>query len=180
MTLFTGLDLGQVSDPTAMAVIDASGPVDERLCLVRHLERWPLGSKYTSIADDMEAMMGKPALEGSALIVDHTGVGRGVVDVFREKPILSRLHAVTITGGSKVTRENLDWHVPKKDLVAVVQVLLEAGRLKIAPQLAEAQTLIRELANFQMKITQAGNDTYGAWREGTHDDGSPPIEFGSR
>jgi hypothetical protein len=26
------------------------------------------------------------------------------------------------------------------------------------------------LENFQMKITLAGHDTYGAWRENSHDD----------
>jgi len=42
--------------------------------------------------------------------------------------------------------------------------------LKIASQLPEADTLTRKLQNFQVKITGAANDTYGAWREGTHDD----------
>lgn len=34
----------------------------------------------------------------------------------------------------------------------------------------EAQTLLEEMTNFQVKISQAGHDSYGAWREGTHDD----------
>src|ERR1051325_3602353 len=112
--LFTGLDLGQVSDPTAMAVADCDGPLDSRICSIRHLERWPLGTKYTKIAEDMDTMMGKAPLLGSTLIVDHTGVGRGVVDLFRDKPRLSDLHAVTITSGVKTTRDDNDWHVPKK------------------------------------------------------------------
>jgi hypothetical protein len=115
-------------------------------------------------------MMSKAPLLGSPLVVDHTGVGRGVVDLFRDKPGLTGLHAVTITSGVKTTRDNLDWHVPKKDLVGIVQVLIESGRLKVAPKLPEAQTLMTKLQNFQMKITTAGNDTYEAWRTGTHDD----------
>jgi len=51
-----------------------------------------------------------------------------------------------------------------------VQVYLQSKRLKIASQLPEADTLTRELQNFQVKITDAANDTYGAWREGTHAD----------
>jgi hypothetical protein len=47
---------------------------------------------------------------------------------------------------------------------------LQGKRLKIAPELTEAATLTRELQSFQVKITDAANDTYGAWREGAHDD----------
>jgi hypothetical protein len=62
------------------------------------------------------------------------------------------------------------WRVPKRDLVAVLQVLLQTGRLKIASALPDADTLQRELLAFEVKITSAANDTYGAWREGAHDD----------
>ncbi|MEJ7863244.1 MAG: hypothetical protein WKF90_16565 [Pyrinomonadaceae bacterium] len=51
-----------------------------------------------------------------------------------------------------------------------VQLYLQSRRLKIASQLPEADTLTRKLQNFRVKITDAANDTYGAWREGTHDD----------
>ena len=51
-----------------------------------------------------------------------------------------------------------------------VQVYLQSKRLKIASQLPEADTLTRELQNFQVKITDAANDNDGAWSEGTHDD----------
>ncbi len=61
-------------------------------------------------------------------------------------------------------------NVPKKELVSTLQVLLQARRLRVAPALPEAQTLVRELLNFQVKITPAANETFGAWREGQHDD----------
>lgn len=168
--LFTGLDLGQTQDPTAMALADVEGPITERVCRIRGLKRWPLRTKYTAIAEDVDQMMSSGPLRGSILIVDHTGVGRGVVDLFRKTPSLSGLHAVTITGGDKTSREDKDWRVPKKDLVGIVQVLLESGRLWIAPDCEDAQTLVSELQTFQMKVTDAGNETYGAWRTGKHDD----------
>jgi hypothetical protein len=167
---FSGLDLGQVRDYTAMAVVELDYVDDAPLCRVRHLERFTLGTKYTAIADCVEKRMEDAPLLGSELIVDHTGVGRGVVDTFRERPALAHLHAVTITGGEKESRDGNDWRVPKRDLVGVVQVLLQSGRLKIAPQLREARTLTEEMSAFQVKITDAGNDTYGAWRENQHDD----------
>jgi hypothetical protein len=61
-------------------------------------------------------------------------------------------------------------HCTKRDLVSTLAVLLQARRLKISPALPEARTLTEELAGFQVKISQAGGDTYGAWRGGAHDD----------
>jgi hypothetical protein len=54
--------------------------------------------------------------------------------------------------------------------VSAVQVLLQSGRLKIAKELPDAEVLVTELLNFQVRITNSANDIYGAWREGTHDD----------
>jgi hypothetical protein len=46
----------------------------------------------------------------------------------------------------------------------------ETWRLKIAEALPGAETLVKEMLDFQVWITVAGHDVYGAWREGTHDD----------
>jgi hypothetical protein len=54
--------------------------------------------------------------------------------------------------------------------VGCLQVLLQTGRLKIASALPEAELLVKELLAFQVKITSHAHDSYGAWREGTHDD----------
>ena len=54
--------------------------------------------------------------------------------------------------------------------MSTIQVLLQTKRLKIATLLPEAKTLLEEMTNFQVKISLAGHDSYGAWREGTHDD----------
>jgi hypothetical protein len=60
--------------------------------------------------------------------------------------------------------------VPKKELVSTLQVLLAARRLQVAPRLAEAPTLVRELLNFQVKVTRAAHEIFGTWREDQHDD----------
>ena len=60
--------------------------------------------------------------------------------------------------------------MPKKELVASLQVLLQTRRLKVAKTLPEAATLVRELETFRVKVTEAANETFGAWREGQHDD----------
>jgi hypothetical protein len=40
----------------------------------------------------------------------------------------------------------------------------------VAQVLPEAGGLVRELLTFQLKITAAAHDIYGAWRESAHDD----------
>ncbi len=89
-------------------------------------------------------------------------------------PVISApVHAITITGGDQVTRDGRDVRVPKRDLVGVVQALLQTGRLKIAPDMPLTSVLLAELQNFKATISAAGHDSYGAgqdWREGNHDD----------
>ena len=90
--------------------------------------------------------------------------------LFRRETFNATLRPIQIIGGSTVSKVGDLTRVPKRELVSVVQVGLQNRTLKIAPELSEAATLSRELQNFQVKITDAANDTYGAWREGTHDD----------
>jgi hypothetical protein len=61
-------------------------------------------------------------------------------------------------------------HVPKKELVTALQLVLQGRRLRIACGLAEAPALVRELQRFQVRVTAAAHETFGAWGEGQHDD----------
>ena len=103
------------------------------------------------------------------LVVDYTGVGRPVVDLLRAgglDPV-----PVTITGGDQATYERGVWRVPKRDLAGAVAVLLQTGRLEVAGGLPLAPTLVTELTNFRVTIDPlTAHDSYGAWREGQHDD----------
>ena len=102
------------------------------------------------------------------LVVDATGVGRPVVDMLSAAG-LSPV-PITIHGGDVVSRDGTYWRVPKRDLVGALQVLLQTTRLKIAGQLRYADTLVQELLRFRVKISDQGHDSYGAWRDGEHDD----------
>jgi hypothetical protein len=172
----TGLDLRQTTDPTALAVLERTAiqpaPAGRRLFryVCRHLERWPLGTSYPDIVARVKERFAAPPLKGSRLVVDNTGVGRAVVDMLRQAKVTQHLHPVTITSGFTVTFESGSAHVPKKDLVGVLQVLLQTRRFQVVPTLPEAATLLQELQNFRVKVTAAGNDAYAAWRENLHDD----------
>jgi hypothetical protein len=168
---YLGLDLGQASDYTALAVLQKLEETAEPHQL-RHLQRFALGTPYTDIVPAVGRFVAAVARQGDCtLVVDQTGVGRALVDMLRDAPMLSRLVPVTITAGHTVTElENGSKHVPKKELVTCLQLLLQSRRLKIPTSLPEAGTLLKELANFHVKITAAANETFGAWRDGQHDD----------
>ena len=85
-----GVDLGQVSDPTAIAVAE---PVEPDIH-IRHLERQPLGTPYPRVAARLGRLV--RALPGDAdLVVDATGVGRPVVDMLCDQDL--NVVAVSIT-----------------------------------------------------------------------------------
>jgi hypothetical protein len=172
-----GLDLGQRQDYSALAVLRREN-VPQTTYEVCHLERFELGTPYVGvpgrpgIAELVQQLVATPPLPGSILTLDATGVGLACVDVFRSMDIKATPIAVTITGGMKAGQDpnGIDWTVPKADLVAIVRVLLDCDRLKIAASLCLAGTLERELRQFSAKITPAGNETYASWRERDHDD----------
>lgn len=165
-----GLDLGQAQDYTALVVVQGQVEAGRRLYEVPHIERWPLKTSYPAIARAVSERLRHPDLAGATLVVDGTGVGRAVTDLF--KPLGRRLCPVTIHAGEQVTEAEGYTRVPKRDLVGCVQVALQEGRLKVASALPEADTLIRELLEFRVTLTDSGRDTYGApdWRAGAHDD----------
>jgi hypothetical protein len=184
-----GVDLGQSQDHTALTVVEripqfAMKPrrqavgsvtilVEERieqppLLHCRQLGRADLGTKYPEIVRKVKAMLGTPQLKDATLVVDGTGVGRAVIDMFREAGL--RPLAVHITSGATAHFEDGYWYTPKRDLVAAAQVPLQDKRLVFTQASELNEVLVKEMMDFKIKITAAANDTYGSWREGQHDD----------
>lgn len=138
---------------------------------LRHLERFPLGTRYPVIVERVAHLMHTPPLAGDAwLVADATGVGAPVTDEFRK--VLRNIADVTITGGTTVgvdVDSTYRYTVPKRDLVSTLQALLQSDRLKIAAGLPEAGTLVDELLAFEVSVSEAAHDTYEG-RKGAHDD----------
>jgi hypothetical protein len=172
-----GLDLGQSTDYTALAALEVvRGPDPARKgreanhYAVRHLERLKLGTPYPEMVEHVGKRTRAPELRGFSMAVDYTGVGRPVVDMLYAAALPVALCPILITSGNAVTQEkDGSYHVPKRHLVANLQVLLQSGRLKIARGHPEAAVLVKELAEYKVKITAAANETFNA-REGQHDD----------
>src|SRR5262245_42349041 len=132
-----GLDLGQARDFSAFAALEQTAIDGTSAYAVRHLERFPLGTPYTAVVARVAEILSRPPLAGGGLAVDETGVGRAVVDQFRAERSLAGLWPVTVTAGMQVSQDGRTFHVPKKELVGTLQVLLQCRRLTIAAGLAE-------------------------------------------
>lgn len=195
MSIFiASLDLGQVNDYAALVITEARGTVRkvmvdephpevqimhtaqrmvEMMPLaqldVRHVERFPLGTRYAIVAQLMrQRILHMPGPR--FFVLDRTGVGMGAVDLFTEmSPI-----GITFTAGDTSRCENngasINYWVPKRHLINAAQLLLQNHVMRIAKGTPYADILAQELAAFKMKISLAGHDTYEAWRERDHDD----------
>lgn len=67
------------------------------------------------------------------------------------------------------TRTGNGWSLGKARLLSRLQALLQSERIKLL-RTTEADTLTHELLNYEIKIDQNANDTYGAFKTGTHYD----------
>ena len=171
---FTGLDLGQQQDPSALVVVerntvpnpDKPGATQYTFD-VRHLHRWPLRTPYPDIVADVKGLFSAAPLAGTPLVIDETGVGRPVVDMFRAASIRATLRPYSITCGSAVTCNT----VAKKHLVGAIQAPLVSGRLRFAEGLELTPVLVAELENFRVTVDQqTRNESYSAWRDRDNDD----------
>lgn len=135
---------------------------------LRQLHRYDLRTPYPTVVDDViRRLGGKDAQRSDAvLVVDGTGVGAAVVDMFRYADLPCEMFAVIITGGVKVERN----HVPKRDLIGAVQALLHTNRLQVAKANEYTEIWSKEMQGYQLKLTATGHDTYNARSDSIHDD----------
>jgi hypothetical protein len=196
MSFFLGVELGQVSDVTALAVVESltlphlrteefhdGRRIEVRPVFrapdgtetrdhppanfaLRHQERIPAGVSYADVVSRVKALCRQ--VRGPSVLLDATGVGQAVVELFQQSGL--SLQVFTLTAGDQRSHDGSSYRIPKKDIVSVTQVLLQAGRLKIAQALPHARLLARELVNFRFKVGHEKSDDALAWREGPDDD----------
>lgn len=173
MLYYVGLDLGQRQDHSAIAVVERAGR--EMVLGVRGVERVPLGTPYPKVVERVWEVVNGPDVRGRCrLVVDGTGVGAPVVDMLRSARLGCELCEVTITSGARAQKTfsggHERWSVPKRDLIAGVQLLLEKRSLRIAKRMHEAGSLVRELMDVRATTKANGRVRIGADACGDHDD----------
>ncbi len=179
---FIGADLGKSRDYSAFAILERvesrgrycgvrfahEKTVELRL---RHLERVPLGTRFTEVAERATKLAGQPGMHGAVeLIVDATGVGSAVIEMLQPAGIPCPVIGVTITGGFRESASDGFHHVPKRNLMNGLQMALERDWLRISSRLPFAETLIKEMASMRLQIAPSGYERFEPWREGDHDD----------
>jgi hypothetical protein len=156
-----GLDLGQKRDYSAISLLEVAertleerDPVTweqakDRRVRVVYLERVDLGTPYPDVVTHVAGLMGDARLKDSTLVVDATGVGAPVVDMLRKADLPCRLMPVTITGGEHDAAVKGGYHVPKRELLTGLQVLVQSGGLQIPRRLMLADALIKEMVEMK-------------------------------
>lgn len=182
---FVGLDLAPAGELTGLAVIQrplvhpSHSPDQKRpKHALIHLHRFPLGTPYPDIIDELGKLLRTPSLSRSVCAVDRTGVGRAVVRLFRDAfadGYTCQFVPVVIGLGLEVEMvAGVGISIPRQELVGTLQVLMQTRRLIFPTTLPHVETLVKELANFKAKpvtaTAAAKADPLAAWREGQHDD----------
>ncbi len=182
-------DLGQSPDPSAIAILEEKLLVLEKgdinqlnLKLAanpkikvfsklecRHLERIPLGTPYPRVLDRCQAWLKHPELvEEAVFLLDYTGVGHPVYDFARDRGLAPI--GINIHGGRELVPTPQGYNVSKRDLVSILLLMFESGRLELSDKDPFTPVVRQELINFRMKISTKAKISYEAWREGEHDD----------
>jgi len=193
--VIVGCDVGQRVDPTAVCVVEVEERVvrpaerapyeaesgalllrdlprkTERHHVIRHLERLPLGTLYPDVAARLRAIcadVAGRARQRPTLYFDATGAVP-FLDTLMAASIPATVIPCFFNHGDQRTRAGREIRIGKAWLVNRLQVLLQTGCLHL-PTTAEAEALARELLDYEIKIDQDGNDRYGAFKVGRHDD----------
>ncbi len=144
-----GVDLGQTTDYTAIAIVEALRVATGDPELVNHSERMTVPTHYHP----------RPSWWTEPAVTDK-------LEADGLQP-----YSGTIHGGDDVIRDGKYFRVPKRDLVGVLIALYQSGRFKVAKDLPPAAVLNNELLNFKIKTDlRTAHDPYEAWRASVHDD----------
>jgi hypothetical protein len=175
---WVSLDCGQAHDYSAALVSERVQNSNQLEIHVGSISRAPLRTPYPKIAKavvskccELEPVGAFGERPDIGLIIDAGGVGRAVRDLVRDEirklgSNAPRIHfwPVAATSGGRVTIGGGFINVPKKDLVTSAVVALQDGTLKIG-DVDNADVLRKELAEYRVKLTKKGNETYeGAGR----------------
>jgi hypothetical protein len=143
---------------------------------IKLIDRARLGTSYADIVRHIYKIVNAPSIKDYLALgnlkpivaLDASGIGRAVFDMLQEAGV-REVRAITATGGENIHEDGEYYTVPKTHLAALIKGLFGRGILKIAKDLPEADTLIRELENYLIKRTASANVKLEAAGSG-HDD----------
>lgn len=139
-----GLDIGKKRNASVLTVGELTGTGIKVINIID----WDLNTKYHEVAEEIVALR-TDYPNAQMLVMDETGVGKGVVEIF-EKEIAKYWKNLELIG--------FDFAGPKKkvDLVEGAITELEQGRSSIV----YSRKLVNEMLEFKREITPQGNIKY--------------------
>lgn len=164
---YYGLDLGKRQDHTALVVLELTwqngekDPVTQAVPLlprltVRYAPRLPLDTETTTIprfvrdaVQRFAPRYGAPRQRGT-LLIDATGNGHTVVELFRRESHGLKLSPVCISSGrtAKVLKDTY-LSIPRTDLLTRLKLLFERKLISIDRTAPGVDVLERELTHFE-------------------------------
>ncbi len=166
------LDLGQVNDFSCLITLE---PRLQKLH-VRKIDRLRLGMSYPLQVEHVQATLGKLKSRRS-LVIDHTGCGRPVFDMFKAAglPVVG----ITLTSGEKTIqlmtktirglKPRQEFRCPKITVISSLNICMQKRLLVIPKTLENVDILVAELKDFEAQAKSTGHVSFNA-REGSHDD----------
>lgn len=178
-----GIDLGRHNEPPSLAVVErrnytppppigihitnAPAPTLPTYKCVNIGMFSPNTSNSDVAAAVQEMLRREPALKNGAQIVLNEGpVGPPVADLFR-RTIDLRLWRIAITNGSKADRSSVPFNVPRRDLLYLLQTLLDEQRCTLVSGNRYADALVEQMKTVDIKPPTTNDEL--AWRDQKHD-----------
>jgi hypothetical protein len=173
-----GVEVRQRRERSAVCVAELEWRPDEEQgelphYLIRHLERLPPGTSFPALARRLGEIARSVEARGGdhpSVYANATGLGEPVIGLLRKASAWLSLTACYLTHGDRLIQEDRRVvRVGKAYLVAKMQTFLQTGQLHLL-RTEEAETLRRELLDFEIRVEPDANERYGAFPVGTQDD----------
>jgi len=158
-----GISIGEASEPTAVAVVEqhivkASGWGSEcESMALRDRKRLDLNTGHVDLVQWLmrTVLPGLDKLDhagGAELVVDVNATGRAVAELMEKRGLNPVRVAITAAAGEDRDPKNFNsWRVGRPDMVGILQLALESGRLDAAHSLDLLPALGQELQDFKLR-----------------------------
>lgn len=133
-----GVSLGQPKAQSAMVGVRRRSTTSElnsqlqvRQYTLLGLTTWDKGTPYAVIAADISARASEPPWCNCLLPIDRTFVGAGIIDIMKAAYPPASVKPITATDERNAVVDGPGWKVPRLDLVAKVDEIMQSDRLSV-------------------------------------------------
>jgi len=179
-----GVDIGQRVDPTALAVVETRHNAQARgYYIVLFLRRLKLGLLYADVATQIARLDTKLRKEASknrldagvTYILDATGVGQGPSEQIAQAlnaQSYADVYRCYLTGGINpiADDETMQIKLPKTQMVSSLVAVFDSDRIELPARSKEFDAMVNELSSFEIRVSEEGRNSFGAFKVGKHDD----------